>query len=62
MTGGLLKGSPVDTIEATPSGIAGRTGGSTLGGEPIKNIETPSSGLLLPLRSKSKDIYRLSSR
>ncbi|GKA66944.1 hypothetical protein Tco_0766752, partial [Tanacetum coccineum] len=41
MTGGLLRGTPMDTIGATPAEITERTGGSTSGGEPIENIETP---------------------
>ncbi|GJW90490.1 reverse transcriptase domain-containing protein [Tanacetum coccineum] len=44
MIGGLLMGTPEETIGATPGGIAGRTGRSTLGGEPIENVETPLIG------------------
>ncbi|GKA60028.1 reverse transcriptase domain-containing protein [Tanacetum coccineum] len=40
MTGGLLRGTPEDTIRATPAGIAERTVGSTSGEEPIENVET----------------------
>ncbi|GKD87421.1 hypothetical protein Tco_1358575 [Tanacetum coccineum] len=41
MTGGLFRGTPGENIRATPSGISGNVFGSTSGGAPEVNVETP---------------------
>ncbi|GJZ46269.1 hypothetical protein Tco_0593865 [Tanacetum coccineum] len=41
MTGGLFRGTPGENIKATPSGISGNVFGSTSGGAPEVNVETP---------------------
>ncbi|GJV81894.1 reverse transcriptase domain-containing protein [Tanacetum coccineum] len=50
MTGGLLRGTPEDNIGATPAGITGNVFGSTSGGPPEINAETPLDGATPPAR------------
>ncbi|GJV82846.1 hypothetical protein Tco_1522744 [Tanacetum coccineum] len=58
MTGGLFRGTPGDNIGATPADITGNVLGSTSGGPPEINVETPLTGLFPLQGNRSKDIYR----
>ncbi|GJV80767.1 reverse transcriptase domain-containing protein [Tanacetum coccineum] len=46
MTGGLFRGTPGDNIRATPAGITENAFGSTSGGLPEINVETPLDGAI----------------
>ncbi|GKC95742.1 hypothetical protein Tco_1161184 [Tanacetum coccineum] len=59
MLGGLCRGTLGDDTGATPNGIFRIIVGATPSGVPKDNVETPLPGLLLPLGSRSNDIYWL---
>ncbi|GKC59015.1 hypothetical protein Tco_1086613 [Tanacetum coccineum] len=61
MAGGLLRGTPGDNIGPTPAGITRNVFGSTSGGPPEINVETPLTGLFSPQGNRSKGIYRPSA-